>query len=333
MGLAQGGGISLSRPQLGKDAAPSRDPPAEGSRNEQRHVDLSGPRICFAQPLAFKASHHPEEDDDEDDRDSVAEPPVLDKTFTRLINFIYDKFAHARHVTNASAPPRCDFEEYFAISNPPTSLCQNLMVYPRVSEIIDAISDKASRLARESRPLHKVVSLRRKVFFVGDDQDFCNARFVNPGFAHISNSKTTLKTRLSSITLSNLVKIECATRTALAGDSQCFWLLSFLLAQLKEDGFQPSDPALFDKNISALFAALASQTTMAASVTDLISSKRRESYLVHASCPTAESQKAGVTSSSRYRLPFVQSAFVREDCCPNERGLINCFICFFVQPF
>ena len=50
----------------------------------------------------------------------------------------------------------------------------------------------------------------------------------------------------------------------IAGDSQCFWLLLSLLVQLKEDGFRPSDPVLFDKNISALSAALAAQTTVAA---------------------------------------------------------------------
>ena len=160
-----------------------------------------------------------------------------------------------------------------------------------MSEIIDASSDKASRLAHESRPLHKVVPLRRKVFFVCDDQDFCNARFVNPDFAHISNSKTILKTRLSSFSLSDLEKIERATRMVVAGDSQCFWLLLSLLAQLKEDGYRPSDPTLFDKNISALSATLTSQTTMAAGVTDFITSKRQESYLAHASCPIAESQK------------------------------------------
>ena len=87
---------------------------------------------------------------------------------------------------------------------------------------------------------------------MGDDQDFCNARFVNSDFARISNSKTILKTRLSSVTLSDLEKIECAARTVLAGDSQCFWLLSSLLVQLKEDGYRPSDPALFNKNISTL---------------------------------------------------------------------------------
>ena len=61
--------------------------------------------------------------------------------------------------------------------------------------------------------------------------------------------------------------------------------------QLKDDGYRPSDPALFDKNISSLSAALASQSMMAAGVTDFISSKCRESYLAHAACPIAESVK------------------------------------------
>ena len=93
------------------------------------------------------------------------------------------------------------------------------------------------------------------------------------------------------MSLADLEKMECAGRTVIAGDSQCFWLLSLLLAQLKEDGFCPSDPALFDKNISALSAALASQTTVAAGLTDFVTSKRQESYLAHASCPIPESQK------------------------------------------
>ena len=40
------------------------------------------------------------------------------------------------------------------------------MVYPRVAEIIDSSAERASRLARESRPLHRVVPLRRKMYFV-----------------------------------------------------------------------------------------------------------------------------------------------------------------------
>ena len=67
--------------------------------------------------------------------------------------------------------------------------------------------------------------------------------------------------------------------------------MSSLLAQLRDDGYHPSNPALFDKNITSLSAALASQTVMAAGVTDFISAKRQESYLAHASCSVAESVK------------------------------------------
>ena len=270
------------------------DPVPHGSGLAQntgtRSDSPAGPRVAFAQPLTSGVAHDPDEDDD-DDFDNIVDPPVVDKTLTRLFNFMYDKFVDARPLSDTSAPPHCAFEEYFAIADPPTSARQRLRVYPRVTEILDASTEKASRLARESKPLHKVMPLRRKIFHVADDQDFCAARFVNPDFACISNSKNILKSRLSFVSLADLEKIERAGRTVIAGDSQCFWLLSSLLAQLKEDGFRPSDPTLFDKNISALPAALASQTTVATGLTDFVTSKRRESYLAHTSCPITESQK------------------------------------------
>ena len=46
-GLAQGGN-SLAKPQLGSDAAVSRDPLAEVSGKTQRPSDPSGPRVSFA---------------------------------------------------------------------------------------------------------------------------------------------------------------------------------------------------------------------------------------------------------------------------------------------
>ena len=177
------------------------------------------------------------------------------------------------------------------VAEPQSSARQWLRVYPRVNEILDSSTDKASRLARESKPLHKVVPLQCKVFQVADVLDFCAAWFVNPDFSRISSSKNIQKSRLSSVSFADLEKVERAGCTIIAGDSQCFWLLLSLLAQLKEDGFCPSDPALFDKNISALSATLVSQTTVAAELTDFVTAKRRESYLAHASCPIAESQK------------------------------------------
>ena len=185
----------------------------------------------------------------------------------------------------------CEFEEFFSVSYSAPAARQNLAIYPRVSELVDASSDRASRLARESRPLYRVVPLKRKMFHVGDQPDYCAARFLNPDFSRISKNKNILKTLASSVSLADLEKLDRGSCTILAGDSQCFWLLSSLLAQLKDEGYKPADPALFDKNISALSAGLASQTTMAAGMSVFITTKRRESYLAHASCLIAESVK------------------------------------------
>ena len=117
---------------------------------------------------------------------------------------------------NAYVPLWCEFEDFFAVSDPPSASRQNLTVYPRVAEIFNSSAEKASRLARESRPLHRVVPFRRKMFFVGDHPDFCNARFVNPDFARISKHKNILKTRTSSVNLADLERIERGSRTILA---------------------------------------------------------------------------------------------------------------------
>ena len=122
---------------------------------------------------------------------------------------------------------------------------------------------------------------------------FSAASFINPDLARISNSTTILQSCLSSVSLVDLKKKkkkERAGKLVITGDSQCFWLFSSLLARWKEDGFRPSDPTLFNKNISMLSAALASQTTVAAGLTDFVTSKRWESSLPHASCPFAGSQ-------------------------------------------
>ena len=79
-------------------------------------------------------------------------------------------------------------------------------------------------------------------------------------------------------------------RTLVAGQSQSYWLLSALLSQLKQDGFQPSDTSLFDK-ISALSVLFATQTSLCAGLTDFIMAKRPESFLAHVSFPVSEPQK------------------------------------------
>ena len=85
--------------------------------------------------------------------------------------------------------------------------------------------------------------------------------------------------------------MESSTRSLLEANSYSLWLLSGLLSQLKRGGFAPSDPLLFDSGLSSLSASLSGQTRTAASLTDFLVSKRRESFLSHALLPLSAPQK------------------------------------------
>ena len=63
------------------------------------------------------------------------------------------------------------------------------------------------------------------------------------------------------------------------------------MAQLRDEDFKPADPKLFDKTITTLSASLASQTNLSTGISEFVTSKRKESYLAHTSCPIGESVK------------------------------------------
>ena len=313
----------MSRASVGKASAASRDPLVEDSDSPQGQVSQRDPGFANMGQSGADYEYH-DDDEEEDNKEFVADPPPLDKTYARLVNFIHNRFPHSQPSTAAHVPPRCEFEEFFSVNDPALSTKQSLKVYPRVAELVSASADRASRLARESRALHRVVPLKRKMFYVGDEPDYCSARYLNPDFSRISKTKNIVKTRSSSVTLADLEKLDRGSRTILAGDSQCFWLLSSLLAQLEDDGYKPSDPALFDRNISALSAALASQTTMAAGVSDFVASKRRESYLAHASCPIADSVKRDLlVSRGTFAFLFDQPLLEKVVTAMKEYSLIS----------
>ena len=211
-GLASASGFMDETPET------VRHPPGDSGepQGSQRAPEFTRQRQSGA---GFESQH---EDEDEDDRQSVTEISPPDKAYNNIMYYIYDRFPHsAPHL-----PPRCEFEEFFATSAVTSSTKPNLLIYPRVSEIVEASADRASRLARESRPLHRVVPLRRRTFHVGDQPDYCTARFLNLDFSRISKQKTIFKSRSSSISLSDLEKLDRASRSILAGESQSFWLLS-----------------------------------------------------------------------------------------------------------
>ena len=113
----------------------------------------------------------------------------------------HDRFSHS---VPASAPrehPRCEFEEFFSTSEVTSSAKPILTLYSPVDEILNSCMDRATRFAKESKPLHSVLPFKRKATPVGNRPDFCMARYVNTDFSRISRQKKILRYRASSMTV------------------------------------------------------------------------------------------------------------------------------------
>ena len=109
------------------------------------------------------------------------------------------RFPHSKPDTAASVKQRCEYEEFFFVSDPPEPARKFRNLYPRISEIQPTSSKRAARWLRESRPLFKILPLRRRAVSIGDDSDFCDQRFLNSDYSCICSSKSVPKSCAASI--------------------------------------------------------------------------------------------------------------------------------------
>ena len=124
---------------------------------------------------------------------------------------------------------------------------------------------------------------------------FASSLPVNPSFAQLAGARAVGSKRWGSISFSEMEKIERLFRTQLEMTSSCLWLLSGILAMLKRDGFQPSDPALFNAALSSASASLSQQARSSSAGASFVRSKCRESLLMHTSIPVPEVQRRSLT--------------------------------------
>ena len=280
-GESQQSGVSQGlapQPQASMEA-PEPAQAAHSARSSRNRLASSSDRPVFVR-----------EPEDEDDLESVNEFPVA-KTFSRLISFIYDQYPDSRPISDPVAPPRCEFESFFATSDPQPAVRPKLWWYPRVQEIVAKTQDRSQRLAHEGKSAQKVIPLRRRLFPVADVLDYAAPKWINLDFARLTHNKTIPKSCAGTISFADMEKLERTVQTLVGGFSQEYWLLSSLLLQLKQDGYQPSDPVLFDKTVQSLSASMVLQTSLTSGVTDFLVTNRRESFLSHVSVPMSSPQK------------------------------------------
>ena len=216
---------------------------------------------------------------------------VRDSTSARLADLIYEVCPDSRPLFDARAP-RCGFEAWFGQPEAAASK-QRFRMYPRVAEVQEEVAARSEALARRAKPLSRVIPTR--AYALADDAVFASSQPVNSSFAQLAGSRAVGSRRWGSITFSEMERLERLFQGQLEVTSSSLWLMSGILAMLKRDNFQPSDPTLFNSALSSVSAALSHQARTAAAGSGFIRAKRRESLLAHTSLPVPETQKRSLT--------------------------------------
>ena len=177
-------GESLARNvNLGAAEAPAQATPFGDAAHAQSRSFLLRRSVSFDNSTSPSSVHPEGELEDDDDRASIASvDAVCDKTFARLIAFVYDQYPESRSLSSPSLPPWCGFESLFAVSDPLSSFRPKLRLYPRVSEIVSDNRNRSAKLALESKPIHRVLRLKRRMFTVADEPNYSRPLLVNPDF-------------------------------------------------------------------------------------------------------------------------------------------------------
>ena len=132
---------------------------------------------------------------------------------------------------------------------------------------------------------------------MADLPNYASALAVNPSFSQLAGARAVGSKRWGSISFSEMEKLERVFRSQLEMTSKSLWLLSGMLAMLKRDGFQPTDPALFNAALASASATLSQQARSSASCSTFMRAKRRDSLLAHTTIPVPESQRRSLTVS------------------------------------
>ena len=168
-------------------------------------------------------------------------------------------------------------------------------MYPRVAEVLEEVAARSEALARRAKPLSRVIPACACTYALADDAVFASSQPVNASFAQLAGSRAVGSRRWGSITFTEMERLERLFQNQLEVTSSSLWLMSGILAMLKRDSFQPSDPTLFNSALFSVSAALSRQARTAAAGSGFIRAKRRDSLLAHTALPVPETQKSSLT--------------------------------------
>ena len=186
-------------------------------------------------------SRHDSSESESEASESESVSTARETASARLAELIYEVCPDSRPLFDAKAP-RCGFEAWFGQPEAAASR-QRFRMYPRVAEVHEEVAARSETLARRSKPLSRVIPARAHAYAMADDAIFTSSQPVNSGFSQLVGPRTLGSRCWGSITFSEMERMERLFQGQLEVTSSSLWLMSGILAMVKRDGFQPSDPA------------------------------------------------------------------------------------------
>ena len=144
-------------------------------------------------------------------------PP--DRTLIRLVNFVYDKYPNSRPLFSPPLAQRCGFESLYAVSDPQETSSPRFRLYPRVEKLLDKTSERAATLTKRLKPLSAVLPKKRRLHNVEDALDFATLLTLKPDFSRLAENKSISTKRMSSVTFSELERLEGCSKALLESNS------------------------------------------------------------------------------------------------------------------
>ena len=251
--------------------------------------------------------------------DAESDVSFRDSASSRLADFIYEVCPDSRPLSDAARQLRCGFEAWFGQPES-TASKQRFWLYPRVTEVESEVAARSEALDRRTKPLSHIIPTRSRRYAIADDPLFASSHPVNPSFAQLAGARAVGSRRWGSISFSEMERLERLFRSQLEMTSSSLWLMSGILAMLKHDDFQPSDPTLFNSALSSVSASLSQQAHSASAGSAFLRAKRRESLLSHTSIPVPEAQRRSLTVAPGSSVGLFNEDILAEEVAQVQRS-------------
>ena len=182
----------------------------------------------------------------EDDAESVV-PASQEAGFRPVASAIYDLHPASIPSTSKSPSRDCEFEGLFAPSSKESKDAPKFNLHHKVEQLMTQTRLKFVQALEQNKASSTALPGRKKKYGVPNYPSLGSAPPFNPNLTRLMDNVSVK--RSVNFSYDEVGRVEGLARHQLEIQSMMFWLFSTIIRQIKEVGFAPKDPVIFENLI------------------------------------------------------------------------------------